>query len=151
MIHEITDKFDFEKLSLCKPVSNSSGSFFMKYSIDEKPLYIKPPKCSIKQNMNKQGKKYCDLIFQPENDAFIRWMDNLETRSHQLLFDHRQEWFKTDLEKDDIEHSFTFNKSVDELKQETKALTEWCSRPIWNRNTSFRFEKEPKYEFTSEF
>lgn len=107
MIHEITDKFDFEKLSLCKPVSNSSGSFFMKYSIDEKPLYIKPPKCSIKQNMNKQGKKYCDLIFQPENDAFIRWMDNLETRSHQLLFDHRQEWFKTDLEKDDIEHSFT--------------------------------------------
>jgi hypothetical protein len=34
-------------------------------------------------------------------------MDNLETRSHQLLYDHRKEWFKTDLEKDDIEHSFT--------------------------------------------
>lgn len=107
MIHETTDKFDFNKLSLCKPVSNSSGSFFIKYSIDEKPLYIKPPKCFIKQIVTKQGRKYCDLVFQPENDAFIRWMDNLETRSHQLLFDHRQEWFKTDLEKDDIEHSFT--------------------------------------------
>ena len=107
MIYEPTDKFDFNKLTLCKPVSNSSGSFFIKYSVDEKPLYIKPPKCYIKQIISKQGKKYCDLIFQPENDAFIRWMDNLETRSHQLLFDHRQEWFKTDLEKDDIEHSFT--------------------------------------------
>jgi len=107
MIHDTTDKFDFNKLTLCKPVSNSSGSFFIKYSIDEKPLYIKPPKCNIKQIVTKQGRKYCDLIFQPENDAFIRWMDNLETRSHQLLFDHRQEWFKTDLEKDDIEHSFT--------------------------------------------
>ena len=50
-----------------------------------------------------------------------------------------------------IEHSFTFNKSVDELKQETKALTEWCSRPIWNRTASFRFQKEPNFEFTSEF
>jgi len=107
MIHEITDKFDFNKLTLFKPVSNSSGSFFIKYSIDEKPLYIKPPKCYIKQIVTKQGRRYGDLVFQPENDAFIRWMDNLETRSHQLLFDHRQEWFKTDLEKDDIEHSFT--------------------------------------------
>jgi hypothetical protein len=107
MIHETTDKFDFNKLTLCKPISNSSGSFFIKYSIDEKSLYIKPPKCYIKQIVNKQGRKYCDLVFQQENDGFIRWMDNLETRSHQLLFDHRQDWFKTDLEKDDIEHSFT--------------------------------------------
>jgi hypothetical protein len=107
MIHETTDKFDFNKISLCKPVSKASGSFFIKYSIDEKPLYIKPPECFIKQIVTKQGRRYCDLIFQPENDAFIRWMDNLETRSHQLLFDHRKDWFQTDLEKDDIEHSFT--------------------------------------------
>jgi hypothetical protein len=57
----------------------------------------------------------------------------------------------TDILNKHIEHSIKFNKSVDELKQETKALTEWCSRPIWNRTAAFSYEKEPKYEFTSEF
>jgi len=107
MIHEITNNFKFDSITLCKPITTSGGSFYMKYSISENPLYIKPPKCFIKQISIKSGKRYCDLVFQQENDAFIRWMDNLETRSHQLLYDHRQEWFKTDLEKDDIEHSFT--------------------------------------------
>ena len=109
MIHEPNDKFDFSKLALCKPISNSSGSFFIKYAIGEQPLYIQPPKCIIKQMVTKTtGKKmYCDLIFQQENDSFIRWMENLETHTQQLLYDHRQEWFKTDLERDDIEQSFS--------------------------------------------
>jgi hypothetical protein len=108
MIHEPNDKFDFSKLALCKPISNSSGSFFIKYAIGEQPLYIQTPKCTVKQMVTKTtGKKmYCDLIFQQENDSFIRWMENLETHTQQLLYDHRQEWFKTDLERDDIEQSF---------------------------------------------
>ena len=73
-----------------------------------------------------------------EQDAYCKCLEERITDTADILNKH-------------IEHSFTFNKSLDELKQETKALTEWCSRPIWNRNTSFRFEKEPKYEFTSEF
>ena len=109
MIHEPNDKFDFSKLALCKPISNSNGSFFIKYAIGEQPLYIQTPKCTVKQMVTKTaGKKmYCDLIFQQENDSFIRWMENLETRSQTLLYDHRQEWFKTDLERDDIEQSFS--------------------------------------------
>ena len=109
MIHEPNDKFDFSKLTLCKPISNSSGSFFIKYAIGEQPLYIQPPKCIVKQMVTKiAGKKmYCDLIFQQENDTFIRWMENLETHTQQLLYDHRQEWFKADLERDDIEQSFS--------------------------------------------
>jgi len=109
MIHEPTDKFEFSKLTLCKPISNAGGSFFIKYAVGEQPLYIQPPKCYIKQVVAKTaGKKmYCDLVFQQENDAFIRWMENLETHTQQLLYDHRTEWFKTDLERDDIEQSFT--------------------------------------------
>ena len=50
-----------------------------------------------------------------------------------------------------IEHSYRDNKTVDELKQKTKALIDWCSQPIWNRSTAFSFSKESTYEFTSEF
>lgn len=110
MIYEPNDSFDFSKLSLCKPIpTSSSGSFFIKYIIGEQSLYIQPPKCTIKQVVSKSvGKKtYCDLIFQQENDVFIRWMETLETHTQQSLYDHRQEWFKTDLERDDIEQSFT--------------------------------------------
>ena len=109
MIYEPNDSFDFSKLSLCKPIPTSSGgSFFIKFIVGEKSLYIQPPKCTIKQVVSKSvGKKtYCDLIFQQENDVFIRWMETLETHTQQSLYDHRQEWFKTDLERDDIEQSF---------------------------------------------
>ena len=108
MIHETTDEFPFSKLLLCKPISNSGGNFFIRYSINEQPLYIQPPKCYIKQIHTKSGKKmYSDLVFQQENEAFIRWMENLENKTQQLLFEHRSEWFQTDLEKEDIEQSFT--------------------------------------------
>ena len=50
---------------------------------------------------------YSDLVFQQENEAFIRWMENLENHTEQLLYDHRQQWFQSDLEKEDIEQSFS--------------------------------------------
>jgi hypothetical protein len=33
-------------------------------------------------------------------------MENLENHTQQLLYDHRQQWFQSDLEKEDIEQSF---------------------------------------------
>ena len=108
MIHETNDAFPFSKLILCKPISTSAGSFFIRYSLQEQPLYIQPPKCYIKQIHAKTGKKmYSDLVFQQENEAFIRWMENLENHTQQLLYDHRQQWFQSDLEKEDIEQSFS--------------------------------------------
>jgi hypothetical protein len=107
MIHETNDAFPFSKLILCKPISTTAGSFFIRYSLHEHPLYIQPPKCYIKQIHTKTGKKmYADLVFQQENEAFIRWMENLENHTQQLLYDHRQQWFQSDLEKEDIEQSF---------------------------------------------
>jgi len=106
MIHETNDAFPFPKLILCKPISNGSG-FFIRYSINEQSFYIQPPKCYIKQLHAKPGKKmYVDIVFQQENEAFLRWMEHLENHTQSLLYDHRVEWFSSDLEKEDIEQSF---------------------------------------------
>jgi hypothetical protein len=107
MIHETNDSFPFSNLMLCKPVASAGGGFFIRYSFKEQPLYIQPPKCYIKQIHAKSGKKmYCDLVFQQENEHFLRWMERLENQTQQHLYDNRQQWFQTDLEKEDIEQSF---------------------------------------------
>lgn len=107
MIHETNDSFPFSNLTLCKPVASTGGGFFIRYAFKEQPLYIQPPKCYIKQIHTKTGKKmYCDLVFQQENEAFLRWMEHLESQTQQHLYDNRLQWFQTDLEKEDIEQSF---------------------------------------------
>ena len=107
MIHETNDSFPFSNLILCKPVASTGGGFFIRYAFKEQPLYIQPPKCYIKQIHAKAGKKmYCDLVFQQENEAFLRWMERLESQTQQHLYDSRLQWFQTDLEKEDIEQSF---------------------------------------------
>ena len=107
-IYETNDKFNFNELHISKPISSTTGAFISKYSINEKPLYIQPPKCSIKQMVTKTGKRmYCDLVFQQENENFIRWIENLENNSHKMIYTNREKWFQTELEMSDIENSFT--------------------------------------------
>lgn len=107
-IYETTNKFNFNELHIGKPLSSSTGVFICKYSIREKPLYIQPPKCTIKQMVTKTGKRmYCDLVFHQENEQFIQWMENLENSSQKMIYTNREKWFQSELEMDDIENSFT--------------------------------------------
>jgi len=107
-IYETNHKFNFNELHIGKPLSSSAGVFICRYSIGEKPLYIQPPKCTIKQMVTKTGKRmYCDLVFHQENEQFIQWMENLENSSQNMIYTNREKWFQTELEMDDIENSFT--------------------------------------------
>jgi len=107
-IYEPNSSFDFNKLILNKPLL-TSGNYFIKYSIEGKPLYVQPPKSTIKQIViHKSSKKsYCDLLFSQENDEFIKWMETLESYSQQSIYNNRKEWFESELEIEDIENSFT--------------------------------------------
>jgi len=107
-IYDANDKFQFDNLVLNKPVSISGGNFFIKYSINQSPLYIQPPKCSTRQNTIKGTKRlHCDFVFSQENEEFIQWMENLENHTQQIIYKNRQQWFETELELHDIENSFT--------------------------------------------
>ena len=106
--YEPNSNFKFEELTMSKPLSASTGTYISKYSIQENPVYIQPPKCTVKQIVVKTGKRmYCDLVFHQENEQFIQWMENLENKSQQLIYQNREKWFQTELEMDDIENSFT--------------------------------------------
>lgn len=106
-IHEANDTFNFENLRLSKPIAQTSTGFLSKYTMNENPLYVQPPKCYVKQFANSKGKKmYCDLVFQHENEQFIHWIENLESRSHKLIHEKKDAWFNSDIDMGDIEECF---------------------------------------------
>jgi hypothetical protein len=107
-IHDPTDNFSFDTLKLSKPVSAPGGSYFIKFTVNNAPLYIQPPKCKTKQGFLKTGKRYyTDLIFTSDNDEFIRWMETLEATCHTHLFANREKWFEGNMEMPEIENYFT--------------------------------------------
>ena len=106
-IYETDEKFNFEKLTLIKPIQVAGGNYFIKFRINNNPLYVQPPKCKTKDSIVKAGKKiYCDLMFTNENEKFIQWMENLEIYCQKCIYDNREQWFETELDNHDIENSF---------------------------------------------
>lgn len=108
-IIEPTMDYDFSKLCLGPPSSLTGGAYFTRIMVDNnKQLFIQTPKCLTKQGFIKSGKKiYTDLMFDNNDTVFINWIENLETKCQELMFNKADQWFETKIEKDDIETAFT--------------------------------------------
>lgn len=105
-IYEPNESFPFDKLLLVTP-TQTGGNYFIKFRVNDSPLYIQPPKCKSKGGIVKAGKKlYSDLMFTNENEKFIQWMENLENYCQKVIYDNREKWFETELDNHDIENSF---------------------------------------------
>jgi hypothetical protein len=140
-IYNATDEFPFSKLLLLKPTAVPGGNYFIKFRINELPLYIQTPKCNTKQGILKAGKKYfSDLMFTNEHESFIQWIEKLENYSQKYIYDHRETWFDTELDLHDIENSFSscvkLYKSGKYYLVRTHVPTQLgkCSLKIYNEN-----------------
>jgi hypothetical protein len=102
------DLFEFSSLSLAHPTGIQGGAYFTKIYNNGKPLYIQTPKSLTKQGFVKNGKKiYADLMFDNNDEQFIHWLENLETKCQELIFEKKDSWFENQLDKSDIETAFT--------------------------------------------
>ena len=107
-IYNTDSSFDFTKLKLAKPQQIPGGNYFIRLSIDDKALYIQPPKSKTKQGFLKAGKRYfTDLMFSNEDTNFIEWMENLENYCQKMLYEYRDQWFEDTMEIHEIENYFT--------------------------------------------
>lgn len=110
MIHHANDQFDFSNLSLSNPSVLQGGSFFSKinFSPKDETLYVYTPKCTTKNGVVSSGQKqYVDLVFTPSNTNLITWVESLEERIQNLIYEKRNTWFVTDsIELDDIQNAF---------------------------------------------
>jgi hypothetical protein len=106
-IIEPNKNFDFSKLSLSYPSSIQNNTYFTRILYKDKPLYIQTPKIITKQGFVKNNKKiYCDLLFDNTNEDFIYWIENLEIKCQNLIYNKSSEWFDSKLELNDIESAF---------------------------------------------
>ena len=107
-IFEPNKNFNFSNISLAQPSSIPGNAYFTKILNNNKPFYIETPKCITKQGFVKNGKKiYCDLMFDNSNEEFIQWIENLETKCQELIFEKGDSWFQNKLDMNDIESAFT--------------------------------------------
>jgi len=109
-VHLGNDSFLFEKLTLTSPNCIVGGSYLTKFSYNgsKQPLYIQTPKTQSKQGIVVVGKKaYIDILLTNDHADFIEWVSILEKRSIDLLYEKRNLWFTEELDKCDIEESFT--------------------------------------------
>ena len=107
------DTFHLDKLQLTHPNSVPGGSYMTRYSYCEskQPLYIQTTKTQSKQGIViTAGKKaYIDLLLTTSDadSEFTEWITSLEKRSVDLLYEKRHLWFTQELDRPDIENSFT--------------------------------------------
>ena len=109
MIHDANDQFDFSLIHLGKPTPLQGGSFFTKINFGKKDesLFVYTPKCTTKQGVVTTGKPHSDFIFDSGNASFIEWMNALEERVQQLLYEKKNQWFVSEeMELDDIQNAF---------------------------------------------
>ena len=106
-IFQPNEEFNFSQLSLAHPSGIQGGAYFTKIQMNNKPLYIEAPKSLTRQGFVKNGKKiYCDLMFDNNDDQFINWLENLETKCQELIYKKGDSWFENKLEMSDIETAF---------------------------------------------
>jgi hypothetical protein len=107
-IIEPNNSFNFSYISLANPTGIQGGAYFTKIQNNGKALYIQTPKSLTKQGFVKNGKKiYADLMFDNNDEQFIQWIENLEIKCQQLIFEKGDAWFESKLEKSDIETAFS--------------------------------------------
>ncbi len=107
-IHDPNPSFQFDRITLTTPGAIAGGAHFSKIWMDRAPLYIQTPKCSTKAGIIGSGRKmYTDLVFTNENEDIIQWMEAMETKLRQKIYENRGRWFDSEMTEDDIEGCFS--------------------------------------------
>lgn len=103
-------KFNFDKVIMDQiyPVSGQSGVYFSNIKVDnleKKKLYLQLEECSSKQGViSNKGTKYIEMKMKRDcNENIIKWFENLEFRCNDILDENKENWFNTELSRDDIE------------------------------------------------
>lgn len=102
------NKSKLDNIDLGKPYNISHDTFFSKILNNKEEFYLQTPKCSIKNGIIKTSKKkYLDLVFTVENNGdFIEFFENLQSYLEEKIYENKDVWFQSDIDKDDIHYFF---------------------------------------------
>jgi hypothetical protein len=90
-------------------MQNSNSSYYTKILMNGGPLYVETPKCVTRQGVVQQGggkRAIAEFVFSHLDEEFLQWIESLETRCQQLIYEKNDKWFETPIELTDIETAF---------------------------------------------
>ena len=96
--------FDHTRLHLAPPNGLQGGAYFSMMYYQNAPLYIQTPKCTSRQGVTPGKRPYIDLMFSNHDVAFLEWLEALEANAVRLIYEKRNLWISSDIEKSDIEN-----------------------------------------------
>ena len=104
----------FDDLLIHTPKAIQGGNAYVAtLSLYDSPLVFQTPKCESKSGVHKTNKQvYTDLLFTDHNYNFLNWIQKLEKRIQELIYEKRLTWFGSnedddeETSMDDIEHNW---------------------------------------------
>ena len=99
------DKFPFDDVTLANPQGLQGGAFFSRLKLLGDSISVQTPKCKTKNGIVKTEKKiYCDLMFSKDDDAVIEFLENIEDKIKNLIYEKKDKWFHSDMDMDTIDY-----------------------------------------------
>ena len=99
------NEFPYSDLTLANPHGLQGGAYFSKLKVLGNTVVFQTPKCKTKNGIIKTDKKiYCDLLFNKDNDDVIEFLEHLEDKIKNLIFEKKDRWFHSDMDMDTIDY-----------------------------------------------
>ena len=99
--------FAHDRLHLAPPNGLQGGAYFSMLYYKDAPLYIQTPVCTSRQGVVPGKRPYIDLMFSNHDVSFLEWLEAIESNAVRLIYEKRNVWISSDIERSDIEAGFT--------------------------------------------
>ena len=105
----VKDKITGENITLTNPNGIQGGSYITKIKHNnENSIYLQTPKLKTKQGIIKTDKRsYFDILIDRDNSELVEWIENLEEILQDKIYEKRNSWFETKIDREDIQNSMT--------------------------------------------
>lgn len=106
-VHLPNSTFVHDRMHLAPPNGLQGGAYFSMLYYKDAPLYIQTPACTSRQGVVSGKRPYIDLMFSNHDVPFLEWLEAMETTAVRLIYEKRNVWISSDIERADIEAGFT--------------------------------------------
>jgi hypothetical protein len=107
LVHLPNATFAHDRMHLAPPNGLQGGAYFSMLYYKDAPLYIQTPACTSRQGVVSGKRPYIDLMFSNHDVPFLEWLEAMEAAAVRLIYEKRNVWISSDIERADIEAGFT--------------------------------------------
>jgi len=99
------EKIPLDDITLANPQGLQGGAYFSKLKLFGNSVTIQTPRCKTKNGIVKTEKKiYCDLMFDKDDDNVVDFLESVEDKIKNLIYEKKDKWFHTDMDMDTIDY-----------------------------------------------